>query len=124
MSMALKFKFQIVFVPLLIIIVCAFISKAKGYFILFHRATSLCTWKLHLPHHSEGLEAPGLSLSSRLVLWRPALTFWCCVISPKAGYKLTKLYVILCWNKTALWMVENKVERKFVQKEPEKMMSR
>jgi len=76
MGMALKFRFQIVLVPLLIIIVCALISKAKGhYFVLFHRAASLCTWKLHLPHHSEGLEAPGLSLSSRMVLWPPALTF-------------------------------------------------
>lgn len=52
MSMALKFKFQVVLVPLLIIIVCALISKAKGhYFLLFHRATSLCSCKLYLPHH-------------------------------------------------------------------------
>ncbi|KAK2495190.1 hypothetical protein MC885_018622 [Smutsia gigantea] len=40
------------------------------------------------------------------------------------GYKPTKLCVILCWNKKTNSMVEKELKRKFVQKKPEKMMSR
>ncbi|XP_038381489.1 zinc finger protein OZF isoform X3 [Canis lupus familiaris] len=81
--------------------------------------------------HSLGLATVTVRAASRRllgVLTRPRSaqaqraewTFW----SLSAGCKLTKLYLILCWNKKTLWMVENKVERKFVQKKPEKMMSR
>ncbi|XP_073082393.1 zinc finger protein OZF isoform X3 [Manis javanica] len=61
--------------------------------------------------------APGSTWRKNCRPWNQAASVNSCQFQPQgpSGYKLTKLYVSLCWNKKTNWMVEKEVKRKFVQ---------